>query len=77
MPTGLGYLNHAYLHHEEQTQRSPILHMHVYACTDVCIVYSIVTKYAFCNCDVAKSCPGTHTALQAPMQELGEVGSSI
>ena len=45
-----------------------------YACVcDVRIAYSVVTKFAFRNCmrikcSVAKSCPGTHTALQGPMQ---------
>ena len=38
---------------------------------DMRIAYSVVTKYAFRNCTsnaaVAKSCLGTHTALQPPM----------
>ena len=47
-------------------------HQHVaHAYTDVRIAYNVVTKYVFpqlrIKCGVAKSCPGTHTALQAPM----------
>ena len=47
-------------------------HQHMaYAFTDVYKAYSAVTKYAFRNCTskcgVAKSCPGTHTTLQVPM----------
>ena len=41
-------------------------HLHIaYACTDVRIAYSVLTKYTFHNCasnaSVAKFCPGTHT----------------
>ena len=42
--------------------------MHAYECTDVRIAYSVVKKIHFpqlrIKCGVAKSCPGTHTALQ-------------
>ena len=43
-----------------------------YACTGVCIAYSECSdKIRFpqlhIKCGVAKSCPGTHTALQVPM----------
>ena len=64
--------NHAYSYHEDRTRR----HM-VTSIQHMCIAYSVVTKYAFRNCAsnvaqpslarVPKSCPGTHTALQAPM----------
>ena len=30
--------------------KTPISHMRAYAHTDVCIAYSVVTKYAFHNC---------------------------
>ena len=49
-------------------------HQHIaYAHTDIRIAYGVVTKYAFSNCasnaaGIAKSCPGTHTTLQAPME---------
>ena len=48
-------------------------HMDAYAYTDVRIAYSVhpSNKIRFpklrIKCGVAKSCPGTHTALQAPM----------
>ena len=45
-------------------------HKCAYARADVCIAYSVVAKYVpqLCiKCGIAKSCPGTHTALQARM----------
>ena len=45
-------------------------HKCAYAHTDIHIAYSVVTKYVLqlcIKCGLAKSCPGTHTALQAPM----------
>ena len=61
-----------------------IYHMCAYTRTDIRIAYSEVTKYAVPRTKIfggpkfpwhriksgmAKSCPGTHTALQAPMLE--------
>ena len=51
----------------------PDPHMHAYVRTDVHIAYSVVTKYAAITHQIqriAKSCPGTHTVLQAPMHVL-------
>ena len=62
--------NHAYVFISKRPDAKTSGHQHIaYACTDVRIVYSVVTKYAFRNCasnGLAKSCPDTHTALQAP-----------
>ena len=43
--------NYAYSHHAQGPDAKTRGHLHIaYACTDVHIAYSVVTKYAFCNC---------------------------
>ena len=45
-------------------------HQHIACtCTDICIVYSVAIRFPQLRikCGIAKSCLGTHTALQAPM----------
>ena len=59
-------LNHAYSYHEDRMQRhmvTSIQHMQTYSvqCSD-----KIHFPQLCVECGVAKSCPGTHIALQAP-----------
>ena len=42
------------------------MHIAYYACTDVRIAYSVVTKYAFCNC-----------ALNAALPSLAQVPTKL
>ena len=64
-------LNHAYSYHDSWGPDTKTHgHQHIaYASTDVRIAYSdkIHFPQLRIKCGIAKTCPGTHTALQAPM----------
>ena len=42
--------NHVYSYHKDRMRRHMVNQHIAYVCTDIHIVYSVVTKYAFRNC---------------------------